>query len=156
MTRRLRLLTLILPFVVAACDTFGSDGSNELLNQLERAETRWEANGAANYSFVLNRHCNCSTPPPVVRVHVVNNQVVSATFVGDEAPVPAAQLVQFRPLDDWFDVIRDAIRNRTPQLQVEYEQELGYPQSLVINYDITTSTDDIFFTIASYTPDEEG
>jgi hypothetical protein len=48
--------------------------------------------------------------------------------------------------------VRDALDRRAPTLQVEYNQEFGYPELLVINYDRTRTDDDVLFLIEGYAP----
>lgn len=149
--RRILNLAAMLP-LLSACNPFESKGNSVLLGQLERAEGLWRAHGMPSYSYVLVRHCNCSVPPPEVRVFVDNNVVVGAHNVTADEPVATAQLSQFRPLPGYFDLVRDALQRRLPQFSVAYAVQYGFVERLVINYDITTADDDVFFDIESFTP----
>ena len=151
--RALRRIALVIPLLTffAACDLFEPEPNPQLIDQLEVAEARWAANSAANYSYVLVQRCNCAAPPPDVRVTVANNAVASAIYVDSEDPVPAAALAQFITLPAYFNLVRDAINRRVPQFHVAYDEQRGYVENLVINYDLTTATDDVWLEISGFT-----
>jgi hypothetical protein len=151
--RALRRIALTLPLLLCApaCDLFEPEPNPLLLDQLEIAEERWEANGAASYSYVLARPCNCAAQLPDVRVTVTNHAVTSVVYVDTEEPLPAGELSQYRTLPAYFDVVRDAIRRRVPQFHAAYDEDRGFIEQLLINYDVTTSTDDISLVISDFT-----
>jgi hypothetical protein len=150
--RALRRIALMIPLLstFAACDLFEPEANPQLLNQLEVAESRWAANAAANYSYVLVRRCNCAAPPPDVRITVANSAVASAIYVDTGDPVPAASLGQFITLPAYFNVVRDAINRRVPQFHVAYDEQRGYVENLVVNYDLTTASDDVWLEISGF------
>ena len=151
--RPLRRIALVIPLLTlfTACDLFEPEPNPQLINQLEVAEARWAANSASNYSYVLVRRCtNCVAPPADVRITVANNAVASAVYVDSEDPVTAAELSQFIALPAYFNLVRDAINRRVPQFHVAYDEQRGYVENLVINYDLTTATDDVWLEISGF------
>ena len=150
--RALRRIALTLPLLLlaTACDMFEPEPNPQLLNQLKVAEARWAANGAASYSYVLVSQCNCPAPLPDVRVTVTNNAVSSVVYADSDEPVPASQLSQYRTLPAYFDLVRDAITRRVPQFHVAYDEQRGFVDQLVINYDLTTASDDVWLQMNGF------
>lgn len=150
--RALRRIAFTLPLLLLtpACDVFEPEPNPTLLRQLETAEARWNANGASSYSYVLVRQCNCPAPPPDVRVTVTNNAITSVIYLDSSEPVPAAQLSQFSTLPAYFNIVRDAITRRVPQFHVGYDEQRGFVDQLVINYDLNTAADDIWLEISDF------
>lgn len=150
MQRAALLLFVMVP--VGACDTFGSDNSDFLREQLTRAEQRWSTNGSSNYTLVVTRRCDCGIEPLQVSLEIVDDEIVSGTYTDLAEPVDESDLGQYATVLDLFALARDAINQRVPVVLLEYNQEFGYIDDLVINYDRTRVDDDFLYVVDDYIP----
>lgn len=142
---RIPLLALLL--ALPAC---GSPTEAErLLEDVDRAEARWVANGPETYDVVERRICEClpsETGPVLLRVtrvaatHVPEGTetIVSGTYVptgGEVQPgqaVPEETLALFVTAGELFDLIRSAIADGAHTVAAEFDPTLGYPTSVDI------------------------
>jgi hypothetical protein len=148
--QRCALLLAILPS--AGCDTFGSNNSDFLRQQLTRAEQRWDSAGSNDYTLVLTRRCDCGVEPRQVALEVVANEVVGGMYTDTSEPLDATSLSQQMTVDEMFDLAHDAVDRRVPIVLVQYNQEFGYIDDLVINYDQTRVDDDVLIVVDDYIP----
>jgi hypothetical protein len=145
-------LLAILPFV--ACDTFSSDNSQFLREQLTRAEQRWDSTGTADYTLVVKRRCDCGLDPRQVALEVVADEIAGAIFTDTGEPLDASELGQYATVRDLFGLARSAVDQRVPIILVEFNQEFGYIDDLVINYDLSRIDDDFLYVVDDYIPTE--
>lgn len=153
-TRAAFVMATVLP--LAACDSLGSDNSSFLLEQLIRAEATWADNGSPDYTMLATRRCDCGVDPVQVELTVVANEIVAATYVFDGADVDPGDWDQYPTITEMFALVRDAVNRKVPAIIVGYDQEFGYVNDLVINYDRTRFDDDVLYTVNSYTPPDAG
>jgi hypothetical protein len=138
--------------VGAGCDSFGSGNDDFLREQLVRAENVWATSGSTDYTLVVTRGCDCPVQPRQVELAIAGDAIVSAIYTDTGEPVDTAVWRQYATVSQLFALVRDALDRRAPTLQVEYNQEFGYPELLVINYDRTRTDDDVLFLIEGYAP----
>lgn len=148
--QRCVLILAVLPF--AGCDTFGSSNSDFLRQQLTRAEQRWDSAGSNDYTLVLTRRCDCGVQPRQVALEVVADEIVSGMYTDTSEPLDAAALGQNLTVNGMFDLAHDAVDRRVPIVLVQYNQEFGYIDDLVINYDQTRVDDDVLIVVDDYIP----
>lgn len=146
------LLVAIVPF--AACDTFGSSNTEFLREQLTRAEQRWDSAGSADYTLIVTRRCDCGVEPRQVSLDVVADEIVSGMYADASEPLDAAALAQYVTINEMFDLAHDALSRRVPVILLEYNQQFGYIDDLVINYDQSRVDDDILIVVHDYVPAE--
>lgn len=146
------LLAAVVPF--AACDTFGSNNTDFLREQLTRAELRWDSTGSSDYTVLMTRRCDCGVAPTTVSLDVVANEIVAGTYIDTAEPLEEDEFGQFVTIDDMFALAHDALDRRAPVVLLEYNQEFGFIDDLVINYDQTRVDDDILIVVQDYIPAE--
>ncbi len=150
----------------------------ELLDQLARAEAKWQANKIVAYEFRFQYACNGLIPPgppdvpPGMLFRVKGGE---STYVRPGAdPVPVAmEFVQYSTVEKLFAFIRKAWGARPPdpepgdpphmrvnfprfQMDVQYDPARGYPTRLCVDPDTMVSDNDFGFLITDFKVLSEG
>lgn len=121
--------------VASSCIIFVGPGDrDDHLRSLVRARARWNANGAADYEYVLRQNCYCVLGGQPVRVTVRRGQVTQAILLSTGQPVPDDLRAGFPAVDQLFDLLEDAINQRAHNIRVTYDDELGFPADFFIDY----------------------
>jgi hypothetical protein len=118
-------VSLLLSLLLSGCSLIDGDDAD-----LDDARDRWEAAGVDDYTMSQTRPCFCPqefTGPFEVRVS--NGAITSVRFEGAAVPADRALTVE-----QVFDVIEEAYRERAEEVQVTYHPTLGYPTDLFIDY----------------------
>ena len=119
------------------------------LDELDRAYDRWATRGYDSYSYEVVRSCYCGLPGigRVVVVVVHDGLPVAAWTADTGEPFGPSEAVLFPTIDDLFDIAEDAIRH-ADRFMIEYNDDLGYPVVLDIDY-IENAIDDELYVGSS-------
>jgi hypothetical protein len=108
---------------------------------------RWEAGGPSSYDVVVQRGpCECLAEMTVpVRVSVRNNSIES---VRNEQTGEAISTQPFHAMtvEQIFSLIQSAITQNAHRVTVSYDPVLGYPRTVVIDYDPAAVDDEVVLT----------
>lgn len=133
-----------------ACLAIACEESEHKL--LELNLQKWKSMGWSQYSFVLERQCFC---PPEYRkatqIFVRDGKVVNANYVDGKTAVSANVLADLTTIEDWFEVIRNAVERKADQLNVVYDSELGYPKEIEIDMRARRADDEQSVVISKVT-----
>jgi hypothetical protein len=153
--RRSTLLaaTLITALATAGCDSLFGPGDNTLLrDQLTRGEQLWRQANITSYSMVVERGPLHAEGYRAVVVHVRNGQVTDVRYADDDTPVGPAERAEHRTVTGLFEIVRDALDRRAPGLFVRYDDELGFPSTIQVDYDPTRLGDELHIGVSELTP----
>jgi len=108
----------------------------------------WRHQKIYSYRYTLSKSCFCipEARGPVV-IEVRNGRTTSITSVETGEPVNPDFFREYNTIPKLFNLIRDAIARRASSLTVEYDQTLGYPTQINIDYDSQIADEEIFLTI---------
>jgi hypothetical protein len=142
MTRSLSLLTVLAAALVACGDATGP------ADDLARNRALWQAEGSADYEFGFQRLCYC--PEEAVRpvqIRVTADAVVSVIDALGQ-PVDSLDVARYFTItiDSLFGVVEHAIAVDAHRLTVRYDPELGYPESIAIDYDAATVDEEMLLS----------
>jgi hypothetical protein len=110
--------------------------TDPLLPEAEAAQ-RWQQRKPASYSFSLGLTCFCGIAVDgFVRITVVNDSVISRTYVRTGAQVEAAPWMSstLGTVDSLFAIVRDARERSAETIRAEYDAEFGFPAQVYIDY----------------------
>lgn len=145
----MRVLSAILLLGVAACsDTTGLSSPEDLLSQ-NRA--LWGRKGPASYEYVITRSCEClpeSAGPVTV---VVRGGQVDTRHYASGAPVDPQYDQLFTSVPGLFELIQHAVDLPAAALAVRYNGELGYPESIQIDWVAGAVDDEVSYRITEFT-----
>lgn len=147
--RFIRVICGSLLAVLMACDAFTTGNPSQ--NQLDTALRRWNEAGATSYEYKLRRICFCAPETThTLRVRVESGQITSVFDL--DTNLPASSTTAGRTVPELFGVVQDAINRRAFRLVVEYEQQLGYPTAIAVDYDDGTADDEITYLATELAP----
>jgi hypothetical protein len=112
---------------------------------VHRAEEIWHEKAPANYVFVQAFSCFCDDTLPV-RIVVENGLVASATFA-DGTPAPARRALT---IDGYFSVIKDWIGRNPDELEMTYDETLGFPREITVDFFTKAVDDENGFSISCF------
>lgn len=107
----------------------------------------WTAAAITTYEYRYRKVCDCHRDTPADTIVAVEDSVVvdvryeRADYVSD-MPVNPAEFQWFRTIDDLFTLVANAERNATT-LRVSYDETLGYPAYIYIDYDHSLIGDEV-------------
>ncbi len=132
------------PVMPPATETPAPTGGAVRSPELDAARQRWADVGYDAYRMTLQRACFC---PEDYRgpfdVTVRHGAVDDATFNG--ATVDAERVLTVAAL---FDLLEDAYDRNAARVDVTFDDELGYPTSLYIDYDEGIADEEVGYTVA--------
>jgi hypothetical protein len=135
--------------LLSACWPFSPSGDRD---DLEAAQRRWTDRGYTSYEFRVQRSCFCAptaTAPLIVRVQ--NGQpgsIVHAETGEPVTPLPGMALT----VDALFGVVDDALHRDAAGVEVTYDDALGYPRQIAIDYDQRIADEEAYFTASDLRP----
>jgi hypothetical protein len=144
------LLALLLALPAAACDWWDATGYSfgELdARELSLARSRWAQADVRDYRYRLRVTCACDADlQRTVEIEVRGRSPVSVTYVSDGSPADPLLFRDFDTVDDLFEIIEGAIV-QDAWVAALYEDYywLGYPESVIIDYDEFRTDDELEF-----------
>jgi hypothetical protein len=71
-----------------------------------------------------------------VRLTVRDGEVSEVVRRSDGSAVPQSQWSAYRAVDEIFDAIDEGLRNQAKQVNVTYHPQYGYPQDVLVDYNM--------------------
>lgn len=153
MKKKLYLLILfVIPAISCSLFTNENDG-------YEQALERWEVNKSINYEFSYRVGCFCATLTPALIV--VNSDSIYQILdvetrdslmvqVGESTYEYAGKIYKdsYKTIDELFKVIKDS--RGAHELDVDYNEALGYPTSIYIDHIKNAVDDEIGYSVSNY------
>lgn len=111
----------------------------------------WKKQDITNYRYTLSNSCFCvpEARGPVI-IEVRNGKTVSVTSEATGEEVNPDFFQNFDTIPELFNVIRDAINRRADSLDVQYDDKLGYPTDININYKFQLADEELFLSVTNF------
>lgn len=124
-------------------------------DELAEHRAQWQAAAIADYAYGYNKYCACHRDdPPETVVTVRGGKVVRVYHLHDdsdrEVPARDGSLDLYWTIDALFDLI-DAAENAGAEVRVRYDESLGYPRQLYIDYDKNLVGDEVDLRVTRFT-----
>ncbi len=131
--------------------------ANSDTGRLAVARERWAALGMADYDFRTNWQCFCILEDRApVDLEVRGGEITGGVYAPDANLTSALDLSRYETVEGLFDLIADAIARRAYSIQAAYHPDLGYPESVWIDYDERLADEERGFNITKLTADSLG
>lgn len=114
------------------------------------ARMRWRASGITDYTYQVRG--GQGMVDSTVRYTVVDGEVTSAEVI--EIWPPFFEAPTDVTIDDWFDRVLLAIENGAFEIDVQWNEENGYPQSGYLDLEEFLADEEARWTIESFEPAE--
>jgi hypothetical protein len=158
MTARSSLMFTVLALAAAGCsDVSGPNPAEQIYSA---ALAQWNTTGPASYDMVLKRECICTVAEIDVTIQVRDEVVTSRTYTGtgdpqdpnDDDPVEVGNQDLYPDVPGLFAIVRDAMDGDPFFLSAEYDQDFGYPSIIQLDMNASTNSDNVVYTVVSFTP----
>lgn len=146
--------TVAVPVVAVALMLASCSDAAGPANALALNRAKWEEHGPADYEYMFRRACFCPVDAVgPVQIHVAAGGVVSVIDTLGQ-PVDPRDIARYFTItvDSLFGVVEHAIDVRADELDVRYHPDLGYPESIVVDYDAGTIDEELALTAGLLLP----
>ena len=147
MSKRSHVLLALL-LVVTACEAPTAPGDRD---NLLAARAHWNAKSGLDYSYKVNRACECVLGGRLMMVTVVKGSVTGAEYVDSGSSVDHLLLAYVLTVPDLFDLIQDALDRKAAYLGVTYDPTYGYPTRIEIDYSVNAVDDEVILSVQELT-----
>lgn len=150
MTARSSLMLTVLALAAAGCsDVSGPNPAEQIYNA---ALAQWNSDGPPSYDLVLKRECICTVAEIDVTILVRDEVVTSRTYTDTGDPVEAGNESLYPDVPGLFAIVRTAMDGDPFFLSAEYDQDFGYPTIIQLDMNASTNSDNVVYTVVSFTP----
>ena len=134
-----------------ACRDDGITGVQ--LNELNRAQSRWASIGYAGQRYLMQQQLVCFCPDAnlTYEVTVSGGLVARAVSPATGGPLPDAQLVRFRSVEQLFAELRNGLRSGAV-VEVAYDALTGYPAIVSLDPVRNAVDDEVVYRTSNVTP----
>lgn len=139
MTRILPLLSLLLASAMACASPSWPtiERSGNPAQDLARHRERFTDAVGDDYRVTYENSCFCAVEAlQPVRLTVKNGEVAEVVRRSDGSAVPRSQWTAYRTVTEIFDDIAEGLNNGAKQVTVEYHDRYGYPEDVLIDYNM--------------------
>jgi hypothetical protein len=145
---RVWALAAALALLLPACDGPFSPLDDER-DALEAAQRTWRSQGITSYEFRLERICFCI--PARVLIRVQDQRVVSVTSAETGAPATPDDSLPLT-VEALFTVVDRAIDLEAHNLEVDYDDSLGYPLTVGVDVRQEIADDETYYQVSDLRP----
>jgi hypothetical protein len=139
----------VLAFLLVSLTASAFACEKESMEKLLKMQQLWNSQNSTDYSYVVKKQCFCS--PAYTRemqVLVVNNTVTDARYVDTNEKVSKEIIEQLVTISEWFNQIARATDNKLGEVEVVYNDMLGYPENIRIDQHKRRSDDELNIIIS--------
>ncbi len=133
--------TYLLAFLLLNC----SEKKIEPLNDFELSKNKWEALAVDSYSYTFQISCFCRREATLPKaVQVVDGKIVKV----DGASYDEYEHWGIQTIDQLFDLIEEAEKDKVHRLEAEYDPDKGYPSSVYIDRDLMMADEEMGYYVS--------
>lgn len=112
--------------------------------EFHRHLQKWRLAAINDYDIHYQKGCYClADHQRPVQVKIRSGQIVEAVYIDDQQVVSLSSKNDLKSVSDLFDLIDEAMAKPAAELAVSYDQSLGYPTSIYIDYYARMADDEI-------------
>ncbi|KAL3938485.1 MAG: hypothetical protein SGBAC_006619 [Bacillariaceae sp.] len=114
------------------------------------AKAKWESMGLSNYRFGIVKECRCAFTDPIA-IQVSNGEVVRMNNRYGEQVYQNTTFYSLT-IEDIFGLIKTGMDGNYSTIEVEYDEDYGYPKKVVLDPSAMTADDEYTLTIDYLAP----
>ncbi len=149
---------ILLSFAFSACTATKTNSGEKntiasVQKSLDRHLSQWKKQGFNKYSYEFRRGCFCLpdyTKP--VLIQVKNDTVTDARFKDNNKQLTEALKGNRQTINMLFKTIQDAIDRKAHSIKVKYNEQYGYPASIVVDYDERMADEELYLNAKDLKP----
>ncbi len=128
--------------------------NNDVKTTFEENYNLWLEHKIESYSIIFKRSCFCIpkvTYPARVEVEQSGDvQITHATYTKSGEPVPPEYLDSFLSIEETFELIGEAIKEKADIIRVSYDSQYGFPTEVFIDYSEIIADDELYIEISNF------
>lgn len=127
----------------------GSGELNEFKKALDSNQEKWALRNIKSYQYKLSASCFCLNDiAGKKQVTVVNGAVTEAFLLETSQYLTAEDLTRVKTVEQLFAVIQQAIDTKAYELNVSYNKDYGYPETIIIDRVKNMMDDEITYSVS--------
>lgn len=148
-------ILLLAIFFISSCDSITDSRKGD---DFRTNQKLWQEQNVENYSFEFSKLCYCGglfNPATIVvkadTIYAVLNSVTGESLRDPQTDELVLQQYpeSFQTINDLFEVIENA-REIADKLNVKYNQQLGYPEHIEIDYIKQAIDDEVAYRVDNF------
>lgn len=149
------IFILLCVLFLSSCGSLLDDKKD---NDFAKNKALWQKQGIENYSFTYSKYCFCPglQKPATIVVKADTIHAVIDPETNEPIRDPQTQELMrvkfpnsFQTINELFEVIGNA-REKADKLNVEYNQKVGYPKSVEIDYIEEAVDDEVSYVLDDF------
>jgi hypothetical protein len=132
----IRLLGNALSYLLCAVAFFGSctdPGNVTDFSNIADPMERWNAYHVRDYTIRQRRLCFCPDGGIPFEITIRQDTIVAAANSISRDPVPSADWVRFRTVEELFQLVRTIDPESVASFQVSYDSRFGFPSRVYVD-----------------------
>jgi len=143
-----RIIVLFFPAILLSSCSGLAQQTSSVVVQYQQNFKLWQQAGWQDYDLVYQRQCFCLAEVlRKIRVEVRDGKIANAVYADDASAIAADIDYSLKSVSDWFELITEAIERPAEGLQVSYDEVLGFPNSISIDYYQRMADDEVVVEI---------
>ena len=148
---RLGYLIALVLFAGVLISGMSCGRQNEQMQSLTRHQRLWAQQGIVSYQYRLQVNCFC--PPEVTGpfiVQVRDGTPSSVLYAATGKPAESRYFEKYDTIDEMFLVVDDALKRKAAEISVTYNETLGFPTSIYIDFIKQAVDDEIAYGVTEF------
>jgi len=143
-----RIMALFFSVVLISSCSGLAQQTNSVADEYQQNFQIWQQTGWKDYDLIYQRQCFCLAEVlRKIRVEVRDGKIANAVYADDGSAIAAEIDYSLKSVSDWFELIAEAIDRPAEGLQVSYDEMLGFPNSISIDYYRRMADDEVMVEI---------
>jgi hypothetical protein len=123
----------------------------QVSKQLDAMQSQWQSQGLDNYQFQFQWACFCPAEyREPVWVTVEEGEITSIQAVDQNLESGLPENDEYLTINELFEFIRDGVEKDAYEINVTYDDALGFPTSVQIDYDVAIEDEEHGFNILEF------
>ena len=158
LTSQFAVTCLLLPLIISACSLFDGKDGNTANSDFKANYEKWQSKNPSYYTFTIDRQCFCPRGNFPAKIEIEDDNIARVLDPDTGEPIPEDSLGTpsltysdvYPTINDLFELLEEAIDNNADRIDVSYNQRIGYPVKIYIDYSTSTVDEEISYEISSY------
>ncbi|MDJ0844185.1 DUF6174 domain-containing protein [Crocosphaera sp.] len=117
-----------------------------LIEEMKENRQLWRSQRLKNYQYIYQQQCFCVPPSNTpLKVSVKNDKITEVVDLNNNQII--ADLTFPKSIDELFNIIKDAIQRNADEILITYDQTLGYPTRVAIDYQKILADEEVTYTV---------
>jgi hypothetical protein len=128
-----------------------SSNLEQIRKKLDTMQNQWQSQGLENYRFQFQWVCFCPAEyREPVWVTVIEEEITSVKAVDSNLETNLPDKKEYYTINELFDFIGEGVEKNAHEVQVTYDDAMGYPVSAYIDYEVDIEDEERGFDILKF------